>query len=393
MPSIKLLTFTSLYPNSEQPSHGIFVENRLRHLLNSGQVESKVVAPVPWFPFTGSSFGSYGKYAKIPRRECRHGVDIVHPRYPVIPKMGMTVAPFLMALAMLPVLKTILKSYPFDIIDAHYFYPDGVAAVALGKIFNKPVVVTARGTDLNLIPQFFLPRRMITWAADNASAIITVCQALKDTLVAMGGDGQKITPLRNGVDLTLFKPPVDRAKLRHEMGIQGPILLSVGHLVKRKGHDVVIRALNFLPETTLFIAGGGEEDTNLRNLAVQLGVAERVNFLGAIPHDLLAKYYGVADVLVLASDREGWANVLLESMACGTAVVASNIWGTPEVVRAPEAGTLVNSITPEDFSNCIRKIITTPPKREETRRYAETFSWDDTTEGQIYVFHSLLTHS
>lgn len=393
MPNIKLLTFTSLYPNNEQPTHGIFVENRLRHLLDSGQVESKVVAPVPWFPFSGSHFGSYGKYAKIPKHERRHGIDIVHPRYPVIPKMGMTVAPFFMALALLPVLRTILKSSPFDIIDAHYFYPDGVAAVALGKMLNKPVVVTARGTDLNLIPQYLFPRRMIRWAADNASAIITVCQALKDTLVAMGVGEKKITPLRNGVDLALFQPPVDRAKLRHELGIQGPALLSVGHLVKRKGHDVVIRALAFLPETTLFIAGGGEEDVNLRNLAAQLGVAERVNFLGAIPHDALAKYYGVADVLVLASDREGWANVLLESMACGTAVVASNIWGTPEVVRSPEAGTLVNSITPEDFSRCIRKILTNPPKREETRRYAETFSWNDTTQGQIDVFHSLLMHS
>lgn len=389
MPKIKLLTFTSLYPNSEQPSHGIFVENRLRHLLDSERVESRVVAPVPWFPFSGSHFGSYGKYAKIPRHERRHCIDIVHPRYPVIPKMGMTAAPFFMAIALLPVLRTILKSYPFDIIDAHYFYPDGVAAVALGKILKKPVVVTARGTDLNLIPQYFLPRRMIRWAADNASAIITVCQALKDTLVVMGVDDNKITPLRNGVDLTVFHPPLDREKLRQKMGMLGPTVISVGHLVKRKGHDIVIKAIASLPGTTLFIAGDGEEMENLKNLAVELGVEQRVVFLGAIPHDALSMYYGACDVLALASDREGWANVLLESMACGTPVVASNIWGTPEVVRAPEAGILVNSITPEEFATGLQQLLLNSPQRKETRKFAELFSWADTSRGQLNIFNSI----
>lgn len=389
MPKIKLLTFTSLYPNSEQPSHGIFVENRLRHLLASGQVESRVVAPVPWFPFSGSSFGNYGKLAQVPKRENRYGIDILHPRYPVIPKVGMTVAPFFLALAMLPIFPKILKGYPFDIIDAHYFYPDGVAAVALGKILKKPVVVTARGTDLNLIPQYFLPRRMIRWAADNASAIITVCQALKDTLVVMGVDDNKITPLRNGVDLTVFHPPLDREKLRQKMGMLGPTVISVGHLVKRKGHDIVIKAIASLPGTTLFIAGDGEEMENLKNLAVELGVEQRVVFLGAIPHDALSMYYGACDVLALASDREGWANVLLESMACGTPVVASNIWGTPEVVRAPEAGILVNSITPEEFATGLQQLLLNSPQRKETRKFAELFSWADTSRGQLNIFNSI----
>jgi glycosyltransferase involved in cell wall biosynthesis len=393
MSKIKLLTFTSLYPNSEQPIHGIFVENRLRHLLDSGQVESKVVAPVPWFPFSATCFGSYGKYAKIPKREQRHGIDILHPRYPVIPKIGMTVAPFFMALSLLPVLRTILKKYPFDIIDAHYFFPDGVAAVALGRILSKPVVVTARGSDINLISRYLLPQTMIRWAGQNSSALITVSQALKDALVSLGIESGKVTPLRNGVDLNLFHPPGDRDGLRHRLNLQGRVVLSVGNLVTSKGHEIVIRALANIPGTCLVIAGDGEEGGNLRRLVGQLHLGDRVRFLGVVDHERLCDYYGAADVLALASSREGWANVLLEAMACGTPVVAFNVGGTREVVRRPEAGMLVAPLTSEALGQALSSMLRHPSNRVATRSYAEQHSWKETIRGQIDIFCRLKASS
>ena len=174
---MKILTFSTLFPNDIQPYHGVFVENRLRHLLERCDgIESRVIAPVPWFPFAGSAFGQYGKYAAAPRRETRHGLEIDHPRYPVIPKVGMTLAPFLLyAASRGPVRRLLESGYDFDLIDAHYFYPDGIAAAMLGRQLGKPVVITARGTDLNLIPQYALPRRMILWAAAQAAGMITVC--------------------------------------------------------------------------------------------------------------------------------------------------------------------------------------------------------------------------
>ena len=391
MPNIKLLTFTSLYPNNEQPNHGIFVENRLRHLLDSGQFECKVIAPVPWFPFSGSSFGSYGRYAKIPRYENRHGIDIYHPRYLVIPKIGMTAAPLFMAIALLPVLKTILKTYPFDIIDAHYFYPDGVAAVAIGNILNKPVIVTARGTDLNLISQFLLPRKQIQWAARGSTALITVCQALKDRLVDLGIEDKKIHTLRNGVDLDLFCQPENRGLLKEQLGLSGTVILSVGQLVRNKGHEVVVNALSYLPDVTLLIAGCGPEKLSLLQFAQALGVAQRVRFLGNVPHKELPIYYGAADVLALASRREGWPNVLLEAMACGTPVVVSNVGGVAEVVCSPEAGLLVENIEAEEFARAIKELLANPLSRQETRQYAEQFSWEATTNGQLRLFSSLIS--
>ena len=386
---MKLLTFSTLFPNQQRPNHGIFVETRLRYLVASRQVQSRVVAPVPWFPFTHPRFGLYATYAQVPRREQRFGLDVSHPRYPVIPKMGMSAAPALLANSLKSTLGRIIdEGYDFDLIDAHYFYPDGVAAVMLGRYFNKPVVITARGTDINLVPQYRLPRRMIRWAADHAAGMITVCNALKEEMVALGIDGSRITPLRNGVNLELFQPG-DRAALRAELGMEGFTLMSVGHLEPRKGHELVIQAMPALPDVHLNIAGSGPDRRKLEDLALALKVQDRVRFLGPLPQTELKRWYGGADALVLASSREGWANVLLESMACGTPVVASNVWGTPEVVAAPEAGVLMRERTPQGVAEAVMALRASYPPHQATRRYAERFSWDDTTQGQIALFQRI----
>lgn len=389
---MKLLTFSTLYPNAEQPNHGIFVETRLRYLIASGLVTSRVVAPVPWFPLKGERFGHYGTLAKVPRRETRNGLQVSHPRYLVVPKMGMNYTPWTLARAARKDIGRILdEGYDFDAIDAHYFYPDGVAAVMLGKYFNKPVVVTARGTDINLIPRFERPRRLILEAAREADGIITVCKALKDEMVQLGVAPDNITPLRNGVDLERFQP-LDRAATRAALGlVPGRFtLLSVGLLDPRKAHDLIIRALPRLPDVDLLIAGIGPERKNLEQLARELGVEDRVTLLGAVPQTELKNYYNAADALVLASSREGWANVLLEAMACGTPVVASNVWGTPEVVAAPEAGVLMPERTPDGLVRALGQLRADYPEHAATRRYAENFGWQPTTQGQIDLFQSIM---
>lgn len=387
---MRLLTFSTLYPNAEQPNHGIFVETRLRHLLASGHIESRVVAPVPWFPLQHPACGRYASYAKVPSTETRFGIPIIHPRYPLIPKIGMSAAPFLLAHAVKPVLQKLIdEGYDFDLIDAHYFYPDGVAAAILARHFNKPVVITARGSDINLLAQYRLPRKLIVWAAHQADGIITVCNALKHELVKLGVSEQHITTLRNGVALQRFYPG-NREQLRNTLWLEKFTLLSAGNLVPEKGHDLVIKALPALADAHLVIAGGGAQRQNLETLAQQLNVADRVRFLGVLPQDQLIDYYRAVDALVLASSREGWANVLLESMACGTPVVASNVSGTPEVVASPEAGVLIDERTPEGIARGVRALRAGYPSHMATRSYAERFSWDDTTVGQLRLFQRIL---
>jgi glycosyltransferase involved in cell wall biosynthesis len=230
---------------------------------------------------------------------------------------------------------------------------------------------------------------MICEAAAKADGLITVCQALKDGLVGLGVDAAKIKVLRNGVDLELFRP-MDRALARKELGLTRRALASVGHLVERKGHHHVIAALRDLPETDLLIAGDGELRSSLENLAQECGVADRVRFLGVLNQHNLCELYNAVDALVLASSREGWANVLLEAMACGTPVVASAVWGTPEVVSRPEAGVLMRSLDSSGVADGVISLLANYPDHKATRSYAEGFDWDATTAGQLALFRQIL---
>lgn len=383
---IRLLVFTSLYPNAAQPRHGVFVEERLRHLLDSGRIAATVVAPVPWFPFPNRVFGAYAKFAAVPRQEERYGIRILHPRYPVIPKFGMGIAPMLMARALLPVLRKLAATGPgFDLLDAHYFYPDGVAAVRLGAALDKPVMITARGTDVTWIPRYGRPRAQIQWAAGRVAAMATVSRALKDKLVALGAPAAKITVLRNGVDLERFRP-LDSAALRTRLGLRGVVWLTVGNLIELKGVHLAIAALAEVGEATLLVAGDGSEQASLRQLADRLGVAARVRFLGTIVHDELTAYYNTADVLLHPSSREGMPNVVLEALACGTPVVAAPFAGVAELICAPEAGEIAAERSAAALVVAWRRLRSRAPERHATRQFAEQFGWASVVVAQCDLY-------
>lgn len=385
-PPLRTVTYSSMYPSAALPRNGLFVEQRLLQLLSSGQVETTVVSPVPWFPLKHPRFGGYARFARVARSERRDGVTVVHPRYPVIPKVGMGVAPWLMARATARAVRRVAReSGPVGLIDAHYFYPDGVAAILLGRRLGIPVVITARGTDVNVIPRYRLPRRWIRWAARQAAGLIAVSEALGQRLQDLGIPSDRITVLRNGVDLDRFRP-VDREAARARLGLRRRTLLSVGNLIAGKGHHFAVEALAALPETDLLIVGEGVMSGFLERQARELGLQDRVRLIGGVPHEQMPDCYRAADALVLASAREGMPNVVLESLACGTPVVATRVGGIPEVVRAPEAGVLMRERSGEALADAVKELSRRAPDRAETRRYAERFDWDETTRGQIDVF-------
>lgn len=387
---MRLLTLASSYPNRQQPNAGVFVENRLRHLLEQAApeaLEARVVAPVPWFPLRAAVFGRYGEFARVPRSEERFGIPILHPRHPVIPKVGTRLAAPLLARALEPVLRGLRASgYDFDAIDAHFFYPDGVAAARLGRALGVPVVITARGSDIHYYPQLPGLRAPMLEAADRADALIAVSQALKDRMVELGMEAGKIRVLRNGVDLERFAP----SATARDFDPARPRLLAVGRLIPLKGHDRMLRALAELPGAELRIAGEGPLRRSLEALARELGVADRVDFAGSVPHAEMPELYRAADVLLHASEREGCPNVLLEAMACGTPVAASAVGGVPELVGVPAAGVLFRERTPEAIARAIRSLLERMPARRETRAHAEGFGWQATSEGQLAIFRELV---
>jgi glycosyltransferase involved in cell wall biosynthesis len=242
---------------------------------------------------------------------------------------------------------------------------------------------------VNLIPAYRVPRRLVRWAAARAAGVVAVSEALRERLIELGVPAGRVQVLRNGVDLALFAPQ-DRAAARRELGLDaaGPIVLSVGSLLPVKAVDLVIRAVAALPKALLVVVGDGPDKAKLQRLAQDLSLG--VRFLGSMAQARLATAYNAADVLVLASAREGCPNVLLEALACGTPVVAAAVGGVPEIVREPAAGRLIEDRTPAAIAGALCALLADPPPRATVRAYAEHFAWGPTTAGQIRLFRSIL---
>ena len=389
---MRTLLFSTLYPSSERPGHGIFVETRLRELLKTGRVETRVVAPVPWFPWRSTRFGERAAMARTPRRENRHGIDVQHPRYALLPKLGMSSAPLALALGARRAVQRLLdEGIDFDLNDAHYFYPDGVAAALLSRWFKKPLVITARGSDVNLIAEQELPRRLMRWAAGQAFASVGVSAALAQRLHDIAPAG-RVQVLRNGVDTERFTPQPDA---RQRLGVAGsPLLLSVGNLLPVKRHGLVIEALALLrqmhPQARLAIVGAGPLQAELAAQAAALGLCDAVHLVGAVPQDELLQWYSAADLLVLASSREGWPNVLLEAMACGTPVLASRVGGVPEIVSNERVGMTALFDTPAVLNDALRAVLSQRFARDQVRHHALGMGWAQVSEGQLELFAQAL---
>ena len=373
---LRVLTLTTLYPNARAPRHGIFVETRLRELQRRKPVQLRVIAPVPWFPSTWKGFGKYAEYAAVPPEEERYAIPVQHPRYAMVPKIGMAWQPAAIARAAWRELCE--RPAAFDVIDAHYLYPDGVAAMMLAARLGKPFVATARGSDVNLIAGMPGPREAILRMARAAAKVITVSDALRRALIALGVEPSRIETLRNGVDTEFFSP-VPQQEARRELGFPaGPLVVSVGNLAEEKGHDLVLDAAARIAGLRTVIVGAGPQRSALEDRARALGIADRTTFVGNMPQDRLCRVYSAADVLALGSRREGWPNVLLEAMACGTPVVATNVGGVPEIVADPAAGIVVASQDPEAFADATRRALerVDPRLRSATREWACGFSWE-----------------
>ncbi len=378
--SVQILTFSSLYPNNVDSSHGVFVERRLRELISRTTIQSTVISPVPWFPFRGRIFGRFGESAAVIRRDRRYDVDIIHNRYPVIPKIGMNLAPGLMARASRRVFRECVMTKSVALVDAHYFYPDGVAASMLAKECKLPYLVTARGSDINLIACYASPRKQMLEAAYGASALIAVSEALADAMRNLGMPGEKIHVLRNGVDLEFFCPGDEKPATR-ESASGSSRFLSVGALKYSKGHDIAIRFIHQLPQSRLVIAGRGPAKAALLELTRKLGVSDRVTFTGTLDTKALRAQYRRADALILMSEREGMPNVILESLACGTPVLATPVGGIPELLTESCCGEMVSARSAEGLAAAWRTLSSRGTHRDRLRQFAMRFSWQDTIAG------------
>lgn len=367
---LRVLTLATLFPNGLRPTLGGFVERQTQALAARPGVEVRVVAPVGLPAWPLALHPHYAPLRRLPRSEVRNGLRVHRPRYRVWPKLGAAGTARRMAGALLPVLREIRRDFPFDVIDAEFFWPDGPAAAELAAALGVPFSIKARGSDVHVWGAQPGISGQIVAAGQAADGMLAVSGAIRDDMVALGMPAEMIRVHYTGIDLDAFQP-VDRAAAKAALGVAGPLLVTAGALLARKGQDLAIEALKAVPGATLILVGGGPDRARLEGLATGLPV----RFLGVRPHGELPGLLGAADVMVLPTVSEGLANVWIEALACGTPVVTSDVGGAREVFDHPAYGRLV----PRDaaaIAEAVKDLLAAPPAQDAVREGALRFSWD-----------------
>lgn len=390
---MKVLVFTTLYPNNVRPNFGVFIKERMTAFARRPGCEIKVVAPVPYFPPLKVSHRWH--YSQVLRKETIEGVEVYHPRYLMIPKIGMSLHGMMLFLSVQRFIKRLRRDFKFDLIDAHYVYPDGFAAVLLGRFFNKPVVVSARGSDIHKFPEFRVIRQLIIFTLQRAAAVIAVSYALKAEMVDLGINADKICVIPNGINRQKFFP-IPKTEARKSLGLPDKrIVLSVGALIPGKGFDLLIDAIDHISKTTsfndirLYIIGEGKLRKKLESIINKRGLSETIILIGLLQHHELNLWFNSADVFCLASSREGFPNVLCEALACGTPVIASRVGGAPEIVFSEEIGYLVER-NPEELAEKIIRALMRTWDKDKLISATKLKNWDELAEEVQAVFQSAL---
>ncbi len=376
MSKLRVLSLSTLYPNDATPNFGVFVERQMQAVMKRGDVDLTMVNPLGIPPFPLSRHPRYRALAGLPAEELRGGVPVLRPRFRLIPGIGARFNAAAEAKAVLPLARRLHGEHPFDLVDAQFFYPDGPAAVRIGQALGLPVSIKARGADIHHWGKDPATARQVLQAGRAADGLLAVAQGLADDMVELGMPRERITIHRTGLNADLFRP-YDRKMCRDQLGLPRdvPVLATVGALIPRKGQGFAIDALAQLPDAILVLAGKGEDENALKSQAVRLGVAERVRFLGAVPHGELPVLLNAADVFVLPSASEGLANAWVEALACGTPVVTTPIPGAQELITDPAWGRLV----PRDgtaIAAAVSELLADRPDPETVRAAVAEYSWE-----------------
>jgi len=377
---MRILTFTSLFPNRMNPDFGIFIFNRTSHLAKREGNVVEVVAPVPYFP-NFLKWTARGSVVSIPPTEQIGNLQVHHPRYLLVPKVSMPLHGLLMYAGCMSYVKRLHQKCRFDCIDAHYVFPDGLAAVLIGSSLGIPVVVSARGTDIHTFQGFTTVRPQICWALRHAAGVIAVSDSLARMVRDLEPGLKDAQTIGNGVDGHRFFPE-DQQTAREKLGLdlQDKIIVSVAALKYVKGPDLLVRAAALLKESfaggkVLFV-GVGPELESLQQLAEQLDCADICQFVGPVPNDQLRTYFSAANVSCLASRREGWPNVILESLACGTPVVATAVGAVPQLLADRELGAIVDP-TPEAIHAGLSRALQQEWNPETLSAFAQGHTWEN----------------
>lgn len=395
---MKILVLSHMYPSPANEVEGIFVHYTIKALLAQG-CDIKVISPVPWVPPPLRSVSNkWRTYAELPHKALWEGVDVRYPRYLAFPRAGFFCSSGKrMYRGVRTLVEQMHREFPFQILHAHVALPDGYAASFLARRFEKPLIVTIHGQDLQRTihrnPRCF---RRVFQTLDAASHVIVVSRKLEKIAVEQFGMEDKYVVVPNGVDPERVLD--SGAAMREEEG-RFPVLLSVSSLIRIKGIDLNLRAVARLraqyPSIRYVVVGDGPEKDALKTLTRELGIDDRVTFLGRLPHHEGMCHMALCDIFCLPSWEEGFGVVYLEAMAHGKPVIACRGEGIEDVVTDGETGLLVKPRDVDSLAEAIRFLLDHSDKAKTIGEQArslvlENYTWEKNAERTLRVYKEVL---
>ena len=374
---MRILSLSTLYPSDAQPNFGVFVERQMQAVVQRGDAELLLINPIGLPPWPMSLHPRYRSLSRLPAEELRGGVSVLRPRFRLLPGIGGRFNPGAIVQAVLPLARRIHAEHPFDLVDAQFFYPDGPAAARIASALGLPLSIKARGADIHHWGTQPGTARLLLAAGRQAAGMLAVSHGIADDMAALGLPRERITLHRTGLDRSRFRP-LDRTAARAKFGFapEVTLLATVGALIPRKGQAYVIDALPHLPSAELALAGAGPDEAMLRSRAAQLGVADRVHFLGALPHAELPELLSAANIFVMPSFSEGLANAWIEALACGVPVVTTPIAGALELITDTDYGRFAGR-DGREIAEAVSTLLQAPPPRDAVVRATEGYSWEE----------------
>lgn len=404
----KVLVLSHMYPRQNSPMRGVFIHHHVQHLISSG-CESIVVSPVPYAPGLLATNERRRGYGRTPTQDVIDAVNIYYPRYLRPPgerfhafsTVAMSIGGVDRAISAL------LRDWRPDLLHVHTATPAGYAGLRIGRRHGLPVVVSLRGSDINIYPfrdrwTMKLTRKVLS----EADRVLAVSNELAVVASTIATPLKPIETVYTGCDLDEFSFDAEaRTTIRQRLCIPvGSVVLAfVGNLLKEKGADELMAAFCTLvkrgmDELQIVIVGAGVHQKEMMAAAENGGTGDKAHFVEQVPHKEIPAWLSASDIVVLPSWHEGLPNAIVEAMACERPVVATRVGGIPEVVEDGVSGVLVDRRDVRALTEAIGELVSDATKRRTMghagRRIVEQrFSWQENAEKTIKVYEEVLNAS
>ena len=399
---MKVLVISHMYPSVFNEINGIFVHEQVKALV-AKEVEIQVVSPVPWTPFPIHYLSSkWRAYHNIPIRIIWDGISVWYPRYVTFPRSWFFASSGQrMFLGIKDIVAKIYKEFQFDLIHAHVALPDGFAAIKIKQIYDKPVIVTIHGQDLQqTLYKNIKCKTALFYVFEKADKVITVSNKLKRIAKENFNFVKKTITISNGVEVSkLISIKNNILKVKN---FNNRTILSVSNLISQKGIDYNLKAISKLankyPNLKYLIIGDGPEKDHLIKLTKNLGINQMVEFLGQLSHKKVMEYMAVTDIFSLPSWDEAFGVVYIEAMVQGKPVIGCQGEGIEDFIKDGKTGLLVKPKDVDSLVEALDFLLGHPNEAkimgEKARKLVlENYTWEKKVDDIIKVYREIVNNN